>query len=93
MDHGNHGIIREVAGRKTVVANCAGCDKTIGDFCEFHKSNSRTYWATKMEKLDWNINFKVEDKKISCECGKPLGKMLDEDKNALFERKAINLKY
>lgn len=92
MDHGDHQIIREYAGIRKVVVNCKSCDKTVGEFDDFKKSNSRANWTAKLDNMDWEIKFKIQNKKISCDCGNALGKMTTEN-DVLFTRKSLRLKY
>lgn len=92
MDHGNRQIIREYADIKTIVVNCNNCHKTIGEFDEFKKTDSRKNWAAQLNKMDWNIEFKVVNGKIACDCGNKLGSMKSAN-DVLFDRKSMHLKY
>lgn len=92
MNQGNQQLVREYAMAKRVYAHCKTCDKSVGDFCEFKKCDSRRNWSGQLNKMDWDINFQIRDQKISCDCGNPLGKMVNEN-DVMFDRKSMNLKY
>lgn len=92
MNPQNNQDVKEFAGLKTVIVNCKKCDNTIGDFREFKPTSSRKNWAADLNNMDWNIQFKIENDKISCDCGNELGKMTSAT-DVLFNRKSTNLKY
>lgn len=92
MDNGNQDIVKEYHGNKFVVVKCNGCNKTIGDFTEFKKTESRKNWSAELNKMDWDIKFNIQNHKIACDCGNQLGHLTSHN-NVLFDRKAMNLKY
>lgn len=83
------------ANTKSVDVNYRTCNKTLGPFEEFKRTDSRRNWASDMNKMDWNINFSVDlscdlNQRVSCDCRNPLGKMINTS-DVLFDRRSLKI--